>query len=135
MLAPCHKGYPDKLRHVAVMRANQVRALDITYIPMRQGFVRLAAVVGVASLRVPTQKVARALEACHAKETKVQALARHRMPRIAYTEQGSVHGLGVLRCGTRVGAQARDGRARSSPNDKTPDDAYWALLPELKMEA
>ncbi len=39
--APGHKVYPYLLRNVAVVRANQVWALDTTYIPMRQGFVYL----------------------------------------------------------------------------------------------
>jgi putative transposase len=38
---PDHKIYPNLLRHVAVERANQVWALDTTYIPMRKGFVYL----------------------------------------------------------------------------------------------
>lgn len=42
---PEHKVYPYLLRHRAITRANQVWAMDLTYIPMAQGFVYLAAVV------------------------------------------------------------------------------------------
>src|SRR5208337_3719833 len=45
--APGHKIYPYLLRGVKVERANQVWAMDITYIPMARGFVYLAAVVDV----------------------------------------------------------------------------------------
>ena len=87
--APGHKVYPYLLRNVAVVRANQVWALDTTYIPMRQGFVYLTAIVDVASRRVMAHKVATTLEACHAKEIMQQALARHGTPEIVNTDQGS----------------------------------------------
>jgi putative transposase len=37
--APGHKIYPYLLRNLPVTRANQVWAMDITYIPMARGFV------------------------------------------------------------------------------------------------
>ena len=61
---PQHKVYPYLLRKVAISRANQVWALDTTYIPMARGFVYLTAVVDVASRRVLAHKVAITLEAC-----------------------------------------------------------------------
>ena len=87
--APGHQVYPYLLRNVAVVRANQVWSLDTTYIPMRQGFVYLTAIVDVASRRVMAHKVATTLEACHAKEILQQALARHGTPEIVNTDQGS----------------------------------------------
>ena len=36
---PGHKVYPYLLRKLAVTRPNQVRATDITYVPMARGFV------------------------------------------------------------------------------------------------
>ena len=44
--APGHKIYPYLLRSLAITRANQVWALDTTYIPMARGFVYLTARVG-----------------------------------------------------------------------------------------
>ncbi len=38
---PEHKIYPYLLRNMAVTRPNQVWAMDITYVPMRRGFVYL----------------------------------------------------------------------------------------------
>ena len=84
-----HKIYPYLLRHVAITRPNQVWALDTTYIPMRQGFVYLTAVVDVATRRVMAHKVATTLEACHAKEIMQEALARYGVPEIVNTDQGS----------------------------------------------
>ena len=48
---PGNKIYPCLLRKLPITRANQVWALDTTYIPMARGFVYLSAVVGVASRR------------------------------------------------------------------------------------
>jgi putative transposase len=74
---------------VAIRRANQVWALDTTYIPMARGFVYLTAVVDVASRMVLAHKVAITLEACHAKEIIEQAFARYGKPEIFNTDQGS----------------------------------------------
>ena len=89
--APGHKIYSYLLRNVAVTRANQVWALDTTYIPMARGFVYLTAVVDVASRRVLTHKVALTLtlEAAHAREVIEQAFIRYGTPEIVNTDQGS----------------------------------------------
>lgn len=86
---PQHKVYPYLLRKVAIRRANQVWALDTTYIRMARGFVYLTAVVDVASRRVLAHKVAITLEACHACEVIEQAFARFGVPEIVNTDQGS----------------------------------------------
>jgi putative transposase len=87
--APGHKIFPYLLRSLAITRANQVWALDTTYIPMARGFVYLTAVVDVASRRVLAHKVATTLEASHAKEVIEQAFARYGTPEIVNTDQGS----------------------------------------------
>jgi putative transposase len=68
-----HKIYPYLLRQLAITRANQVWALDTTYIPMARGFVYLTAVVDVASRLVLAHK----------------AFARYGVPVIVNTDQGS----------------------------------------------
>ena len=87
--APGHKIYPYLLRDLPIVRANQVWALDTTYIPMAKGFVYLTAVVDEASRLVLAHKVAITLEACHAKEIIEQAFARYGKPEIVNTDQGS----------------------------------------------
>lgn len=42
---PEHKIYPYLLRDVTVEKVNQVWSTDITYIPMRKGFMYLVAVI------------------------------------------------------------------------------------------
>ena len=87
--APGHTIYPYLLRKLAITRANQVWALDTTYIPIARGFVYLTAVVDVVSRKVLAHKVAITLEACHATEVIEQALARYGTPEIVNTDQGS----------------------------------------------
>ena len=86
---PGHKIYPYLLRRLSITPANQVWALDTTYIPMARGFVYLTAVVDVASRRVLAHKVAITLEACHAREVIEQAFMRFGTPDIVNTDQGS----------------------------------------------
>jgi putative transposase len=86
---PGHKIYPYLLRKLAIVRANQVWALDTTYIPLARGFVYLTAVVDVASRKVLAHKLAITLEAVHAKEVIEQAFTRYGAPEIVNTDQGS----------------------------------------------
>ena len=181
---PGHKIYPYLLRKLAIVRANQVWALDTTYVPMARGFVYLTAVVDVASRRVLSHKVAITLEACHAKEIIERAFARYGAPEIVNTDQGSqftateftdvvlttgcklsMDGRGAWRDNVfverlwrsvkyeRVYLKAYDsvsaaradiadylqwyntGRAHSSLNDVTPEQAYLNLLPQLAKAA
>ncbi|MDP0947445.1 DDE-type integrase/transposase/recombinase, partial [Klebsiella pneumoniae] len=54
---PGHAVYPYLLRGRKIERANEVWAMDITYIPMARGWVYLAAVVDWASRRVLAHRV------------------------------------------------------------------------------
>ena len=87
--APGNKIYPYLLRQLAIIHANQVWALDTTYIAMAHGFVYLTAVVDVASRKVLAHKVATTLEAIHAREVIEDAFRRYGVPEIVNTDQGS----------------------------------------------
>src|SRR5262249_3348158 len=60
---PGHKIYPYLLRGMEITRANQVWAMDITYIPMTRGFVYLAVVLDWFSRRVLSWRVSITMEA------------------------------------------------------------------------
>lgn len=47
-----HLDYPYLLRGLDIVRPNQVWEMDITYIPMRHGFMYLAAIIDVFSRRI-----------------------------------------------------------------------------------
>lgn len=85
---PGHKIYPYLLRNLAVNRPNQVWAMDITYIPMRRGFVYLAAVVDWFSRRVLSWRLSITLTTDFCIEAVEEALARHGKPDIFNTDQG-----------------------------------------------
>ena len=86
---PDHKIYPYLLRGKTISRANQVWALDTTYIPMAKGFVYLTAVVDWASRKVLAAKIAITLEACHAVDVLEEAFNHHGTPELVNTDQGS----------------------------------------------
>lgn len=87
--APGHKIYPYLLRGLKVERPNHVWAMDISYIPMRRGFVYLTAVIDVASRRVLAHRVSITMEAAFCVEALEEALARYGKPEIFNTDQGS----------------------------------------------
>jgi putative transposase len=86
---PGHKIYPYLLRGMAITRADQVWAMDITYIPMARGFVYLAVVLDWATRRVLSWRVSITMEAAFCVETLEDAMARHGKPDIFNTDQGS----------------------------------------------
>ena len=87
--APGHRIYPYLLRKLAVMRPDQVWAMDITYIPMARGFVYLAAAVDWFSRRVLAWRLSITMEAAFCIEALEEALARYGKPEIFNTDQGS----------------------------------------------
>jgi len=86
---PGHKIYPYLLRGLEIVRANQVWATDITYIPMAKGFVYLAVVLDWFSRRVLAWRVSITMEVSFCIETLADALAKHGKPDIFNTDQGS----------------------------------------------
>ncbi len=84
-----HKIYPYLLRGMEVTRPNQVWAMDITYIPMANGFVYLAAVLDWFSRRVLSWRISITMEAAFCVETLEDVLAQHGRPEIFNTDQGS----------------------------------------------
>ena len=71
---PGHKIYPYLLRGMQIERANQVWAMDITYIPMAKGFVYLAVVLDWFSRRVLSWDVSISMEAPFCVDVLEQAL-------------------------------------------------------------
>lgn len=82
-----HKVYPYLLRGVAITRPNQVWSTDITYIPMRNGFMYLVAVMDWYSRYVLSWQLSNTLESTFCIEALHQALAQGR-PEIFNTDQG-----------------------------------------------
>lgn len=86
---PNHPVFPYLLRGLAIERANQVWAMNITYIPMARGFVYLTAVLDWRSRRVLAHRVSITMQADFCVEALAEAIARYGAPEIVNTDQGS----------------------------------------------
>jgi putative transposase len=86
---PEHKIYPYLLRGKTIDRANQVWAADITYIPMRRGFLYLVAIIDWSTRRVLSWRLSNTLTAGFCVEALNEALARFDKPGIFNSDQGS----------------------------------------------
>jgi putative transposase len=85
---PAHPIYPYLLRNLTIDRANQVWAMDITYIPMARGFVYLAAVMDWHTRKVLAWRVSISLETSFCVDALEEALRRYSKPEIFNTDQG-----------------------------------------------
>ena len=86
---PAHPVFPYLLRGLSIDRPNQVWAADITYIPMARGFVYLVAVLDWATRRVLAWRVSNSLTTDFCLEVVEDAIAKHGVPEIFNTDQGS----------------------------------------------
>jgi putative transposase len=82
-----HRIYPYLLRDVAVTRPDQVWSTDITYVPLRAGFMYLAAVLDWYSRYVIAWRLSNTLDGSFCLEMVEEALGRGR-PEIFNTDQG-----------------------------------------------
>lgn len=115
---PDHKVYPYLLRDKTIDRPNQVWSTDITYIPMRRGFMYLVAVMDWHSRKVLSWRVSNTLESEFCIEALEQALRDHGRPEIFNTDQGAQFTsrgfVGLLEShGIQV---SMDGRGRAQDN-------------------
>ncbi len=86
---PEHKKWPYLLRNLDIVRPNHVWCADITYIPMRRGFLYLVAVMDWASRRVLAWRLSNTMDADFSIAAVEEAMARHGRPEIFNTDQGS----------------------------------------------
>jgi len=83
-----HKKYPYLLRDLPITRPNQVWSTDITYIPMRQGFMYLVAVIDWFSRFVLTWQLSNTLDGAFCLDA-LQLALQLGQPEIFNTDQGS----------------------------------------------
>lgn len=84
---PEHRVYPYLLRNVAITRPNQVWSTDITYVPLRRGFLYLTAILDWYSRYVLSWRLSNTLDVGFCLEALDEALERGR-PEIFNTDQG-----------------------------------------------
>lgn len=83
-----HKVYPYLLRGLAIDRPDQVWCSDITYVPLRCGYMYLVAVMDWFSRHVLAWRLSNTLESTFCREALEEALSRGR-PEIFNTDQGA----------------------------------------------
>jgi len=115
---PEHRVWPYLLRGMVINRRNQVWCMDLTYIPMRRGFLYLAAVMDWATRKVLSWRVSNTMDVEFCIEALEEALARYGRPEIFNTDQGSQFTsprfTGMLQeAGVRI---SMDGRGRWMDN-------------------
>jgi putative transposase len=86
---PAHRIYPYLLRYLVVDRPNQVWCADITYIPMRRGFLYLVAVMDWSTRRVLSWRLSNTMDVEFCIAALEEALARFGRPEIFNSDQGS----------------------------------------------
>ena len=114
---PEHRIYPYLLRETQICAPNEVWSADITYIPMRRGFMYLVAVMDWFSRYVIAWDLSNSMEAGFCVAALARAMRTGR-PRIFNTDQGSQFTSEeftgtLLRAGVQI---SMDGRGRALDN-------------------
>ncbi|WP_407673383.1 IS3 family transposase [Paracoccus caeni] len=113
-----HKTYPYLLGGLRVDRPGQVWCADITYLPMRRGFLYLVAIMDWFTRKVLAWRISNTLEADFCVEALNEAIHRFGAPGIMNTDQGSQFTSfawtdRLKRVGTRI---SMDGKGRCIDN-------------------
>lgn len=115
---PAHRVYPYLLRGLDIRSANQVWCADITYVPLRRGFLYLLAIMDWFSRYVLAWALSNTQDVGFCVMTLQQALEQHGSPEIFNTDQGaqftSEDFTGILqKADIRI---SMDGRGRALDN-------------------
>jgi len=81
--------YPYLLKGLEITSSNHVWAVDITYIPMRRGFLYLFAIIDLHSRYVVGWSLSNTMSSQWCVETIEQAIAQYGVPQIINSDQGS----------------------------------------------
>lgn len=81
--------HPYLLRNLKITRANQVWAIDITYIPMQKGFMYLTAIIDVFSRKIISWGLSNSLAKECCLEVLDQAVRIYGKPEIINSDQGA----------------------------------------------
>ncbi len=81
--------HPYLLKGLKITRPNQVFAIDITYIPMKNGFLYLTAIIDVYSRYIVGWGISNTLDADGPLSVLKQAIKDHGKPEIINSDQGS----------------------------------------------
>ena len=115
---PQHPVFPYLLRKMVIERANQVWCADITFVPVRNGFLYLVAIMDWATRKVLSWRLSNSMHADFCVDALNEAIATYGPPEIMNTDQGSQFtGSAWITTLTEAGVRiSMDGRGRYLPS-------------------
>lgn len=84
-----HAIYPYLLKELTIERNNQVWAIDITYVPMRKGFMYLCAIIDLHTRYVVNWSISNTMTSLWCRQVVEEAITLHGQPQIINSDQGS----------------------------------------------
>jgi putative transposase len=84
-----HPVFPYLLKDLVIDHANQVWAIDITYIPMKRGFMYLCAIIDVHTRFVVNWGVSNVMSATWCTQIVEEGIEQYGQPEIINSDQGS----------------------------------------------
>ncbi len=84
-----HKIYPYLLKDISITGVNQAWGIDITYIPMKKGFMYLCAIVDLYSRYVVNWSISNTMDASWVRSVVEESIIMHGKPQIINSDQGS----------------------------------------------
>jgi putative transposase len=89
VIDPAQYKYPYLLRNLKIKRINQVWAMDISYIPMKTGYMYLLAIIDLKSRYIVGWSLSNTMETSWVNATLKEAFTTYGKPEIINTDQGS----------------------------------------------
>lgn len=133
---PQHKIWPYLLRNAVIDRPNQVWCADITYIPMRRGFLYLVAIMDWHSRKVLAWRLSNSMDGKDAwrDNRMIERLWRSLKYECVYLhafERGSEAKIGIGKWLAYYNAE----RPHSTHGILTPDEAYASKIGPMRLAA
>lgn len=125
-----HSEYikPYLLRNLKIERSNQVWCTDITYIPMRKGFMYLTALMDVYSRKILSWEISNSMTAEWVIEVLENAIEKHGKPEIINSDQGTQYTSKIWTdyLETQRIKISMDGKGRAT--DNTWIERFWKTI-------
>lgn len=89
VITPGDYKFPYLLRSLKINRVNQVWAIDITYVPMKKGYMYLFVIIDLYSRYIVGWSVSNTMETSWITQTLMKAISQYGIPEIINSDQGS----------------------------------------------
>lgn len=133
VIDPAKYKYSYLLRNLDITRANQAWAVDITYVPMKKGFMYLCAIIDLYSRYIVGWSISNSMEAEWVVGVVTDSIARHGKPEILNSDQGSQFTsdeyISLLK-GNKVNI-SMDGKGRATDNAHI--ERFWRTIKYDKL--